>query len=191
MKKWNVAGREPLMSEASSLPDLDITVTVEDAAWSQALADAGARAEAAVQAAIMAARADRTAGAPLPKAAAAYEMGVVLTDDARIRKLNNEWRDQDKPTNVLAFESPDEPPEGAPWQLGDVIVAFGTTAGEADAAGLTLADHLAHLVVHGVLHLFGYDHIIDEDAEEMEALETQVLTGMGVAAPYESTGRRA
>jgi probable rRNA maturation factor len=179
------------MTDAPSLPAIDITVTVEDNAWSQALTDAAARAEAAVEAAINAARADTTAGAPLPKTAVAYEMGVVLTDDARIRKLNNEWRDQDKPTNVLAFESPDEPPEGAPWQLGDVIVAFGTTAGEAEAAGLTLADHLVHLVVHGVLHLFGYDHILDEDAEEMEVLETQVLAGMGVADPYESAGHRA
>ena len=87
-----------------------------------------------------------------------------------------------------AFESLDEPPEGAPWQLGDVIVAFGTTAGEADAGGLALADHLSHLVVHGALHLFGYDHILDEDAEEMEALETRVLAGLGVAAPYGPVG---
>lgn len=176
------------MSKPTSLPVLDITVTVEDAAWSQACDDVAARVEAAVRAAIIAARSDSDAGAPLPKTASAYEMGVVLTDDGRVQKLNREWRDQDKPTNVLAFESLDEPPEGAPWQLGDVIVAFGTTAGEADAGGLALADHLSHLVVHGALHLFGYDHILDEDAEEMEALETRVLAGLGVAAPYGPVG---
>jgi len=179
------------MAKAAIMPALDITVTMEDDNWLRNLPDAEALVAGAVHAALAAARADDIAGAPAPKAATAYDMGVVLTDDARIRKLNSEWRDQDKPTNVLSFENPEEPPEDAPWQLGDVVVAFGVTAAEAESSGISLADHLSHLVVHGVLHLFGYDHIIDEDAEEMEGLEKRVLSGLGVADPYGPDGPQA
>jgi probable rRNA maturation factor len=112
------------------------------------------------------------------------ELAVTLSDDARVKTLNAEWREQDKPTNVLTFPSvePDETEDAA--MLGDVILAFETVEREARDEGKRLEDHLAHLVVHGVLHLFGYDHLDDDEAEEMEALETRALARLGVADPY-------
>ncbi|MFM2130269.1 MAG: hypothetical protein RL477_1815, partial [Pseudomonadota bacterium] len=111
-----------------------------------------------------------------------------FSSDDIVRALNREWRGKDRPTNVLAFADAEPPPRGAPWQMGDVVLAFATTRAEAEAAGLALADHAAHLVVHGVLHLFGYDHLDDEQATRMEALETRVLAGLSIADPY---GREA
>lgn len=169
-------------------PAIDLAITVEDAAWTEVLADAEARVETAVRAAVAGARGD---GAGAVFAAAAYELGVVLSDDARVRALNRDWRGRDEPTNVLAFEAGEAPPAGAPWQLGDVVVAFATTRAEAKAGGRVLADHLAHLVVHGVLHLFGYDHGTDAEAERMETLETGILSGLDVADPYGRAGVRA
>ncbi|MGE0650257.1 MAG: rRNA maturation RNase YbeY, partial [Alphaproteobacteria bacterium] len=85
-------------------------------------------------------------------------------------------------------DNADPPPPGAPWQLGDVVLAFATTLGEARSAGLPLADHAAHLVIHGVLHLFGYDHQDDAGARRMERLETEILAALGFADPYLAAG---
>ncbi len=116
------------------------------------------------------------------------EMALVLADDARVRELNRDYRGQDKPTNVLSFASLDDEdapqPEDGPILLGDVIVAYETTVAEAAAEGKTLTNHLSHLVVHGVLHLLGYDHMEDGEAEEMEELETAILAGLGIPDPY-------
>lgn len=112
------------------------------------------------------------------------ELSLVLTDDAHIRVLNKQWRDQDKPTNVLSFPSADEDDDEPGPLIGDVIVAYETTAREAEEEGKSFEDHFTHLLVHGLLHLFGYDHIEDDEAEEMEALETEILAGLGVADPY-------
>jgi probable rRNA maturation factor len=112
------------------------------------------------------------------------ELSLLLTDDAHIRVLNKQWRDQDKPTNVLSFPSADEDDDEPGPLIGDVIVAYETTAREAEEEGKSFEDHLTHLLVHGLLHLFGYDHIEDDEAEEMEALETEILAGLGVADPY-------
>jgi probable rRNA maturation factor len=117
----------------------------------------------------------------------AAELSLVLTDDARIRLLNRDWRGFDKPTNVLSFPGADADEEEPGPLLGDVVVAFETTAREAEAAGTRFDDHLAHLLVHGLLHLFGFDHETDEEAEEMEALETDILAGLGIADPYAET----
>ncbi|HMA52241.1 MAG TPA: rRNA maturation RNase YbeY [Magnetospirillaceae bacterium] len=115
------------------------------------------------------------------------EVSILLTDDDQVRDLNAEYRQQDKPTNVLSFAALDEdspiPPDG-PILLGDVIVAFQTTEREARDEGKSFADHLSHLVVHGVLHLLGYDHIADDEAEEMESLERSILAALGVSDPY-------
>jgi probable rRNA maturation factor len=110
---------------------------------------------------------------------------VTLTDDAAIRLLNRDWRGMDKPTNVLSFPQADLP-EGvdAPQPLGDVIIALETLQAEAAAEGKAPAHHLAHLVVHGTLHLMGYDHLEDDEAEEMEALERRILAGLGIDDPY-------
>ena len=115
------------------------------------------------------------------------EVSLLLTDDAQVRELNAEYRQQDKPTNVLSFAALDEdspvPPDG-PILLGDVIVAYQTAEREAREEGKNFADHLSHLVVHGVLHLLGYDHIEDDEAEEMESLERSILAGLGIPDPY-------
>ena len=116
------------------------------------------------------------------------EVSIVLADDGLIRDLNREYRGRDKATNVLSFpsEGSKEPPvsSGAPRMLGDVIVAHETVAAEAVAQGKTLGDHLSHLVVHGMLHLLGYDHEQDTVAEKMEALEVKILAGLDIADPY-------
>lgn len=122
------------------------------------------------------------------------ELSVVLGDDTLLRRLNRDWRGKDKPTNVLSFPSAafDEgagiapPPGDAPLLLGDVILSLDTLTAEAAAQHKALADHLRHLVVHGTLHLLGFDHEEQEEAERMEALEIRILTGMGVADPYAS-----
>ncbi|MFG1347592.1 rRNA maturation RNase YbeY [Xanthobacter autotrophicus DSM 431] len=156
-------------------PAVAVDVLVEADGWS-ALPEAEAIAIRAVEAALTACGED----VPLP-----CEVSVTLTDDARIRVLNRDWRDKDKPTNVLSFPQPDLP-EGvdAPQPLGDIIVALETLEAEASDEGKTPGNHLAHLVVHGTLHLMGYDHIEDDEAEEMEALERQVLAGLGIDDPY-------
>lgn len=121
-----------------------------------------------------------------PLAGGPAELTVLLTDDAAIRALNRDWRGQDKPTNVLSFPvDPAMPlPPGTARHLGDVAIALETLLAEAAAQGRTPADHLAHLVVHGVLHLLGHDHRDDAEAEAMEALETAILARLGVADPY-------
>lgn len=105
---------------------------------------------------------------------------ILLADDPTVQDLNARFRQKDKPTNVLSFPAA----ETAFPHLGDVILGYEYCAAEAVAQGKTLADHLSHLVVHGVLHLLGYDHIEDEEAEEMEGEERVILAGLGVADPY-------
>jgi len=105
------------------------------------------------------------------------ELSVVLADDGFVQNLNRDYRDKDKPTNVLSF------PQDSPM-LGDVVLAYETVKREAEEQDKAFEDHAAHLLVHGVLHLLGYDHENDEDAEEMEALEVEILNGLGIANPY-------
>ena len=111
------------------------------------------------------------------------ELSLVLSDDTEVAKLNGLYRGKAGPTNVLSFPGEDDDEEGETL-LGDVILAYQTCKREAEEQGKTLADHLSHLVVHGVLHLLGYDHMNDEEAEQMEALETAILGRMGIADPY-------
>ena len=125
----------------------------------------------------------RTATTPIPAPSPLEGEGslvVLLTDDATLRELNARFLGKDKPTNVLSFPAPNNP-EGS---LGDIALAYGVCAREADEQGKTLAQHLSHLTVHGVLHLLGYDHIDDGEAEAMEALERAVLEALGVPDPY-------
>lgn len=115
-------------------------------------------------------------------------VAVLFTDDAAVRMLNARWRGQDKPTNVLSFPAAASP-DGAPAPgLGDIALAFETCAAEADAQSKTLHDHAVHLLVHGVLHLLGYDHEDEDDASEMEGLEREILARLGVADPYDDHG---
>ena len=142
-----------------------IEIEVEAEAWTSALPDAEAVVQRAAQAALGAVEGD---------------IVVLLTDDAAVRDLNGRFRDKDKPTNVLSFPAP----ENAFPHLGDIVLAYAVCATEAEAQGKTLADHLSHLVVHGVLHLLGRDHEDDAQAEEMEAEEREILAQIGVADPY-------
>lgn len=115
------------------------------------------------------------------------EVSVLLTDDAEVHTLNKKYRGVDRPTNVLSFAALDDEDEPIvdPMLLGDIVVAFETTKREAEEQGCSFADHLFHLVVHGMLHLIGYDHIEDRDAEEMEALEIKILAENGIGNPYD------
>lgn len=129
------------------------------------------------------------AAACLPRLAGGSELSVVFTDDAHMRRLNRTYRGKDKPTNVLSF--PAAPPSGGRYGplLGDLFLAAETIAAEAAAEGLTPTDHLTHLIVHGFLHLAGYDHVDDGEAEVMEGLETAILKTMGIADPYAASRR--
>ncbi|HEX7884075.1 MAG TPA: rRNA maturation RNase YbeY [Afipia sp.] len=115
------------------------------------------------------------------------ELAVMLTDDAGIRTLNKNWRGIDKPTNVLSFPAlqPERVPDGdAPRMLGDIAIAYETTRSEADTEHKPFDHHLSHLAVHGFLHLVGYDHENDDDAEIMEGLERDILAQLGIPDPY-------
>lgn len=144
-------------------PDVpDIEVEVEDPAWNAVPA-----VEALVRRAALAARPDGG-------------VVVLLADDDAVAELNQQFRHKAGPTNVLSFPAPENPEN----LLGDIALAYGVCAREAAEQGKTLADHLSHLTVHGVLHLAGYDHQTDDEAEAMEELERRVLAALGVSDPY-------
>lgn len=142
-------------------------VEIEADAWADALPDVQALVRTAAEAALTAAELDG-------------DLVVLLGDDATVRDLNARFRDRDRPTNVLSFPAPDS----ARPHLGDLVLAFGVCDREARDQSKTLADHLTHLVVHGVLHLAGRDHETDAEADAMEAEERAVLARLGVADPY-------
>ena len=128
-----------------------------------------------------------------PKLAAgprSVELSVRLAGDEEVRQLNVMWRGKDKPTNVLSFPLADEselaaaPIAGPELMLGDIILARGVCAAEADEKAIPIDQHAAHLMVHGTLHLLGYDHQDDETASDMEARETRALARLGIADPY-------
>ena len=119
------------------------------------------------------------------------ELSVRLTGDEEVRSLNAKWRGKDKPTNVLSFPLLDEEDlqkanvAGPELLLGDIIVARGVCVSEAEEKGVSVEDHAAHLLVHGTLHLLGYDHHEDGEAEDMEAREVRALARLGIRDPYE------
>ena len=154
--------------------DVTIDIAVEHAGWN-GVGDIEAVARRVIAAAGAAAGLDVEAGA---------ELSLVLADDAFVQGLNKAWRGKDTPTNVLSF------PTDEPLLLGDIVVAYETTAREAAAEGKTLADHLTHLVVHGFLHLVGFDHEDEDEADAMERLEADILSSLGIASPYADVGRR-
>lgn len=116
---------------------------------------------------------------------AGASVAISLAADERVRGLNKQYRGKDAPTNVLSFPNEDDfdVPGEAP-HLGDIILARGVVEREAREQGKSIENHIAHLVIHGLLHLVGYDHIDDTDAEEMESLEADILARMGVPNPY-------
>ncbi len=166
-----MTGSAELMHGADTVA---IEVSVACDAWPAACPAAEALAETAARAAL--------AGNAGPVVA-----DIVLADDAAQRQLNRTYRGTDAPTNVLAFALADPQaaaPPGSPVLLGDVVLAFETVAREAAEQHKPLADHLRHLVVHGVLHLLGFDHQSDAEAAVMEAREIEILARLGVPDPY-------
>jgi len=152
-------------------PPLDIAVIHNDDLWPE---DLDRRAEEAVLAAVQFAK---------PKIKGAAELSILLTDDAEQRELNREWRGKDSATNVLSFPQIDPfgPVVGI---LGDITLARETLLREAGEQGVSFDAHFTHLVVHGFLHILGYDHLEDEEATAMENLETTILRSLGIDDPY-------
>ena len=173
-----------------------IEVEIEDERWTVAVPDAEALTVQAAQSSLKSAHPGESRGPGLssevltgqdwvPAFAGMSGIGVLLTNDEAVRALNAKFRNQDKPTNVLSFPAPPNPEN----HLGDIALAFETCEREAAEQGKSLAHHLQHLVAHGALHLVGYDHQSDADAEAMEALEREILSGLGVPDPYAATGQ--
>jgi len=153
------------------MPDLDVQVTF--AAWQDDSEDPQSMTR-------------RVAGAlekHLGQSLKTRELTVRFSSDEEVRALNAQFRGKDAPTNVLSFPAGDVP-EGEPQPLGDIILARETVVREAAEQGKTVADHTCHLILHGMLHLLGYDHGTDAEAEEMEAIERDVLAALDVTDPY-------
>lgn len=154
---------------------IEVDIVVNSPLW-----EAAPEAEAVLQRALAAAAAavSTTTG----------ELAIVLTDDSSIRVLNRDWRGKDEATNVLSFPMPAaDADDGATLLLGDIVIAYETTAREATAENKPFGHHLAHLAVHGFLHLMGYDHETDQEADVMENLEAVVLARLDVPNPYASS----
>lgn len=117
------------------------------------------------------------------------EVSVLLTGDAEVRTLNARWRGKDTPTNVLSFPAAEGARLATSPMVGDIALAYETCRREAEAEGKVFSDHAVHLVVHGALHLVGFDHETDAEAEDMEAMERRILAGLGIADPYEARDR--
>jgi len=165
---------------AASEHRLDIQLGIEAGDWGQE-ADLEALASRVLEHA--AAHLAGKVGQPFGKQP--IEISLVFTSDEDIRTVNREWRGQDKPTNVLSFPAFPLEPGGQPGpMLGDIVLAEETLRREALDLGIAFDDHLTHLLVHGFLHLFGYDHMTDEEAAVMEGLETRILAELGLADPY-------
>ncbi|MDR3422536.1 MAG: rRNA maturation RNase YbeY [Xanthobacteraceae bacterium] len=153
---------------------LKIDVLVESDLW-KVLPDAASAARRAI--------AEAATMLSTPRA----ELAIVLTDDSAVRLLNRAWRGVDAPTNVLSF--PTRRAGGEPPLIGDVVLAFETIAREARAEGKPIVHHVAHLAVHGFLHLLGYDHVRKADAEAMERIERDVLRRLAIPDPYPRIGK--
>ena len=162
--------KRPSGGRAKAEPQID--VVIESSRWK-----AEPRAAAIVRNAV--ATAAKAASTPR------VQLAIVLTHDSAIRALNRQWRGFDKPTNVLSF--PAQAPgtrRGEPHHIGDIVIAYQTLAREAKAEGKRFRDHLAHLAVHGFLHLLGYDHETDREAKRMERFEARILARLDVPDPY-------
>jgi probable rRNA maturation factor len=113
------------------------------------------------------------------------EISLLFADDARVQPLNRDWRAMDRPTNVLSFPSVNlKPGDALPPVLGDIVLAFETVEREAAEESKPLYNHISHLLLHGFLHLLGYDHRTDAEAAEMEAIETRILASLAIPDPY-------
>ena len=162
---------------------IDIQIAVEAPGWPEL-----SELESLCEKVVSAANAYLTQHVEQPFPASGCELSLLFADDQAVREINSRWRAQDKPTNVLSFPAaPAEPGQMPGPMLGDVVLAYETVAREAKAMDIPFNNHLTHLLVHGFLHLLGYDHIDDDDAEAMESLETRILATLDLSDPYENT----
>jgi probable rRNA maturation factor len=170
-------------SATSGRPSLSISISAADPSWTSLSPDAARVLRRSARRAFAAAGKAGWRGSRV-----GHEVSILLTDDRRMRQLNRAYRGKDRPTNVLSFAALDgaRPKPGAPWLLGDIVLASGVIAREAKQQAKRVDHHLSHMAVHGMLHLLGYDHEDDSDAEIMEALEVAALAAMGIANPYET-----
>jgi probable rRNA maturation factor len=152
---------------------ITVDIEIEDEAWTQAEPDTEALVWRAAQA-VLDAHQDIEG----------HGIVILLADDDSVRALNRDFRQKDHATNVLSFPSPQNPEANPEGQIGDIVLAFGVCQREAAEQGKPLAHHLQHLVAHGVLHLLGYDHESDDEAQAMEAFEREILAGLDVPDPY-------
>lgn len=160
------------MSEADASDALTLDLRIADPRW-EALGDLD---ELAARVLDRASSRTKTGG----------ELAVLFTDDAEMRALNSQWRQLDKPTDVLSFPSDQPEIPGQPQYLGDIALGYETALRDAEAMQRPLEGHVSHLLIHGFLHLLGYDHIETKDAQVMEPLETQILASLGWPDPYAS-----
>lgn len=164
---------------------LELDVLIDEEAWEGSVPDAGARCRDAARAAWLVSAPTQPGRRQDPVTAC-----LLLTSDERIRDLNCRFRGLDEPTDVLSFPAVEADvlaaagAEGPPPELGDIVIALQTTLADAAREGRPIGDHLSHLVIHGMLHLLGYDHQRDEEAAKMEALEVKILAGLGIPDPY-------
>jgi probable rRNA maturation factor len=158
------------VSAASAIENLSVDLRIDDPRWTS-LGDVEALAA-------------RVLAFAANQMKAGGELSVLMTADAEMHALNKQWRGIDKPTDVLSFPSNDPEIPGQPQYLGDVALGFETALRDAEAMGRPFEGHVSHLLIHGFLHLLGYDHIAIEDAKVMEPLEAQILAGLGWPDPY-------
>ncbi|MEP3439001.1 MAG: rRNA maturation RNase YbeY [Hoeflea sp.] len=167
----------------SDLPAISLAVAAEAGEWGDVEAI-----EALTLTALEAAVQDLVRQEHQPFPADPPEVSLVLADDAMMADINEQWRNQPKPTNVLSFPAFPLVPGGVPGpMLGDIILARETIEREAQDLGKPADEHITHLIIHGFLHLFGYDHIENNDAEKMEAIETRILASLDLSDPYGDT----
>lgn len=169
------------------MPDVDIAI--ENPAWESACPDY----ESLVQNTVDAVFARSPVARDLLQTGIEPEISIVLADDDTVQTLNRDYRGKDKPTNVLSFAQLDSedgwmaPDQPGPCALGDLVLAYETVLRESADDKKPFKSHFIHLIVHGTLHLLGYDHIEDGDAEEMESLEIQILNSMSIENPYKNS----
>lgn len=171
---------------------VDIALTIDDDRWAAVLGASPSELVFPAVTAALAMGAARTGGADASRDIC---LGLTFTDDAAVRTLNRDYRGRDSATNVLSFAFQDgealPQPDGAPIELGDLVLAYETILHESHLQARPIHHHLLHLIVHGVLHLLGYDHMTDDEAAEMESLEIEILKRFSIPDPYRSDSETA
>ena len=172
-----------------TLQRTNVDISIEDPAWESACPDY----EAVIQKAVDAVFNQSPVALDLLQKGIEPDISIVLADDDTVQTLNRDYRNKDKPTNVLSFAQLDSetgwtaPDRPGPCALGDLVLAYETVLRESKSENKGFESHFIHLIVHGMLHLLGYDHIEEHDAETMESLEIQILKSMYIENPYKNT----